>query len=836
VKWLRSNLVPCWCSDVTFRDNVTATYRVQLGPDCDLDALSEVVPYLAQLGISHLYCSSYLQAAPGSTHGYDVVDHTRVSADLGGPAALGRLTEVLADHNMGHILDVIPNHMAIGTRASKWWWDVLKNGPESPFARFFDIDWNPPDRRLTGKILVPVLGDHYGRVLEAGELQLVESGDELVVRYYDHEAPIAPGSRDQLPGSGSLDVINKEPALLHLLLENQHFRLAYWRTDLELNYRRFFDINELVALRMEEADVFEQVHAVALSLVAGGRLTGLRIDHIDGLKNPGKYLRDLRARAPDTYIVVEKILAPDEDLPDWPVEGTTGYDWLNRVLAVLIDPDGEKPLSDLYTNFTGEISELGVLTHQKKLKVMDELLASDIERLVALLTEVCERHPRHRDYTRHDLRAALRGVIAELDVYRTYIDAATRTVRSNDAHRIETAIAAAQERNPELDPDLLDFLGSVLLVRFEGAPESEFVMRWQQTTGAVMAKAVEDTLFYNYNRMIALNEVGGNPGSWALSVDDFHAANARSVELWPQSMLSTSTHDTKRSEDVRARLLLLSEIPDAWAEAVKAWADHNEVHKRSELPDRNTEYLLYQTLVGAYPLDVERAVAYMHKAASEAKRFTSWIAPDAAYEHALERFVRAVLADNVFVASLASFVHQLVAPGRIKSLAMLLLKLTCPGVPDTYQGNEIWDLSLVDPDNRRPVNYVRRRELLSVITGAGADDVWARADSGAPKMFLLQRALELRRRWPGAFTRAGGYEPLKVDGPDADAFIGFQRGGRVAVVVPRFVMRDDFDAHIRLPEGPWRDVLTTEDRSGRIGLSDLLTRFPVALLERALPE
>jgi (1->4)-alpha-D-glucan 1-alpha-D-glucosylmutase len=811
--------------------DIRATYRVQLNHAFDLDAAADRVSYLAELGISHLYCSPYLQAAPGSQHGYDVVDHTSVNAELGGMDALERLAEELAARDMGHILDVIPNHMAIGSRASKWWWDVLKNGPDSSYARFFDIDWDPPDRRLSGKILVPILGDHYGRVLEAGELELAEADGELVVRYFDHEAPIAPGSLEQLPGEGSVERINSEPALLHSVLENQHFRLSYWRTDLELNYRRFFDINDLVALRVEEPEVFEHVHALALDLVDRGLLDGLRIDHVDGLRNPSVYLGNLRERARDVYIIVEKILEPGEELPAWPVEGTTGYDFLNRVAGPFVDPDGEKPLTDFYTTFTGEISDLSELTYELKLKVMDELLASDVERLVALLSEVCERHPRHRDYPRHDLREALRTVVAELDVYRTYVDADARTVRSEDAHRIDATVAAARTRRPDLDVDLFEFLAGLLLGRSEGGPEAEFTMRWQQTTGPVMAKGLEDTLFYNYNRMVALNEVGGDPGFWGSSVEEFHESNQAAADNWPHSLLATSTHDTKRSEDVRARLLLLTEIPDHWAEAVREWAGQNDRHKRSGYPDRNTEYLLYQTLVGAHPLGVERAVAHMHKATKEAKRFTSWTAPEPDYDKAVEEFVRAVLGDSDFVAALDEFVAPLVGPGRVNSLAMLLLKLTCPGVPDIYQGTETWDLSLVDPDNRRPVDYGARRSLLSFIAGASADDVAARAEIGAPKMFVIQRALDLRRRRPEAFE-AASYTPLSVAGPGANKLIAFGRGARVAVVVPRLVMGPSSPATVQLPPGMWHNVFTTERWADEASTTELFANFPVALLER----
>jgi (1->4)-alpha-D-glucan 1-alpha-D-glucosylmutase len=816
---------------------VSATYRVQLQPEFDLNAAAELVPYLSELGVTHMYCSPYLQARPGSTHGYDVVDHTQINDELGGREGFDRLCKALAAHEMGQILDVVPNHMAIAGRMSRWWWDVLKHGPDSPFERFFDIDWDPPDRRLTGKILVPILGDHYGRVLETDELCLELIDRELVVRYHDHEVPVSPGSLEQLPGAGS-DVsavvarVNSEPALLHALLERQHYRLAYWRTDLELNYRRFFDINELVALRVEESEVFERVHALALELADEGHVDGLRIDHVDGLNDPHSYVKKLRSRARHAYIVVEKVLQSDEDLPDWPVEGTTGYDFLNRAFRVFLDPAGAKPLTDFYTTFTGEIGDLAELTIEKKLKVMDELVASDIDRLVVLLADVCERHPRHRDYSRHDLSAALRAVVAELDVYRTYVDATSRSIRGPDAHRVEAAVDRAKERRPDVDPDLFEFLASLLLLRYEGRPEAKFVMRLQQTTGAVMAKAIEDTLFYSYNRMIGLNEVGLNPASWGLSVEEFHELSQRAARHWPRTMLTTSSHDTKRSEDVRARLALLSEIPDRWMDAVRAWAAHNEIHRTMDLPDRNTEYLFYQTLVGAHPLGVERAVEYMKKATKEAKRYTSWVSPDPEYDSAVEHFVRGVLGDEEFIGQLEDFVTPLIDPGRVVSLAQVLLKLTSPGVPDIYQGNELWDLSLVDPDNRRPVTFDLRREVLASVRSSGPKEVLAQSDSGAPKMFLTARALDLRRRRPEAFGPDASYTPLQIKGPETHRYFAYVRADRVAVVVPRFVMEaPNPAASVDLPAGNWRDSFTGASFSSSQRVFDLLSEFPVALLE-----
>jgi (1->4)-alpha-D-glucan 1-alpha-D-glucosylmutase len=814
------------------RDAPGATYRVQLRPDFDFDDLVEVVPYLAELGITHVYCSPYLRAAPGSTHGYDVVDHTSINPELGGPEGHERMCAALAEHGMSHILDVVPNHMAIGGRASMWWWDLLRNGPASKYARFFDVDWDPPEPRLKGKILMPVLGDQYGRVLEAGGLKLERDGDEVIVRYVDHEAPIAPGSIENIPGApddldDAIELINSEPALLHALLEQQNYRLARWRTDLELNYRRFFDINELVALRMEESEVFDLVHSLPLELLDDGRLAGMRIDHVDGLRDPHRYLERLRAEAgEDAYIVVEKILEPGEELPrDWPVQGTTGYDFLNLAGGLFVDPAGEKPLTDQYVTFSGEISDLEELVHEKKLQIMEEILPSEIERLVSVLIDICERHPRHRDYTRNELRDALRETIAALDVYRTYTDAQARTVRPEDIRRIEHALETAQMRSIDIDPDLFGFLNELLLLRYEGLAESDFVMSLQQTTGAVMAKSVEDTAFYNYNRFVTSNEVGGSPSVWGTSIEEFHTTMKRAAAHRPSSMLTTSTHDTKRSEDVRARLLLLTEIPDAWSEAVRRWSRINERHRTDPFPDRNAEYLMYQTVVGAFPLGVERAVEYMRKAAKEAKRYTSWTTPDEDYDAALEAFVRGALGDDEFLSDLEDFVVPLIAPGRVNSLAQTLLKLTCPGVPDVYQGCELWDLSLVDPDNRRAVDYAARRELLATCTSAAT--AMERWDEGGPKLYLIRTALRLRKR-----IEAADYEPLTVEGAGAEHALAFARG-QVVAVVPRLVLSRPegwADSEVLLPEGERTNVLTMDPVSVRPTLGELWDRFPVALL------
>lgn len=811
-----------------------ATYRVQLHAGFTLDDAADLVDYLADLGISHVYCSPYLRSTAGSMHGYDVVDHTKIDDELGGMDALERFCAALARRGMGHILDIVPNHMAVAGRANPAWWDVLQHGPDGRYARFFDIDWDPPEARLRGKVLLPVLGDRYGVVLDAGDLVLAEEDGDVVVSYYDHSFPLAPGSLEQLLGpDASIERVNSEPALLHALLERQYYRLAYWRTDLELNYRRFFDINELVALRMEEPEVFAHVHKLPFELVRAGKLDGLRVDHVDGLGAPGHYLADVRGEIGDAYLVVEKITEADERIPEeWPVEGTTGYDFLNLVGGLLVDGRAEHDLTLLYEEIVGAPEDPAELVWDAKHQVMTELLGADIERLTEQLITVCERHPPHRDYTRVELRDALRELIAGLDVYRTYADPQAGTIGHEDVARIRAAQAEAHARRPDLDPALLEFLAGLLLLEHEGGPEHDFVLRFQQTTGPVTAKAVEDTVFYRYVRFVALNEVGGDPARFGISPAHFHA---RMHAALPRSMAATSTHDTKRSEDVRARLALLSELPDEWAAHVARWRKTNERHKVDGLPDPHAEYLLYQTLVGAHPLSAERAVAYMEKATKEAKRLTSWTAADEEYDDALRTFVRAVLADAEFVADLDSFVAPLVEPGRINALAQTLLKLTCPGIPDLYQGTESWDLSLVDPDNRRPVDFAARRRLLDAAAGASPEDALARADEGLPKMVVIQRALALRRDDPDAFTD-GTYEPIATNGPGADHVVAFRRADRIACAVPRLVTRrpDEWgDAHIDLGAGGWTNVFTGDESSSETTVGRLLARFPVALLRRA---
>jgi len=811
-----------------------ATYRVQLHADFTFDDAASIVPYLARLGITHLYCSPYLQARTGSTHGYDVVDHHRISEELGGSEAHARLVDALKDHRMGHILDLVPNHMAIGERANRWWWDVLRNGPASRYATHFDINWDPPDEKLRWMVHCPVLGDHYGRVLEAGDIEVAREGEEVVLRYFEHIFPVSPVSLKELAGDdvdGFIEEANSDPALLHALHERQHYRLAFWKTaGQELNYRRFFAINELVALRMENPVVFEQVHELVLELVRDGDLDGLRVDHIDGLRDPEDYLQRLRAEARNAYIVVEKILEPSESLPGtWPVEGTTGYDFLNVAGGLMVDPSAESAFTELYGSVTGTSPDIEEMTREKKWLLMETELATDLERLTDLFVDVCEAYPRYRDYTRAELRDALGETIAAFPVYRSHV----RSPRSSeqDARVVGEAIELASKRRTDLEPELFELLADVLLMRTDHPLDKELAFRFQQTSGPVMAKGVEDTLFYAYNRFAMLNEVGGNPARFGVRVEEFHSFNEARALDWPNAMLASSTHDTKRSEDVRARMAVLSEIPGRWREKVTHWSERNARYRSNYLPDKDMEYLVYQTLVGAWPLSAERATEYMAKASKEAKVHTSWIDPNDAYDDALRSFVEGILSDEDFVKDLVAFVEPLIDAGYVNSLAQTLLKMTCPGVPDIYQGQELWDFSLVDPDNRRPVDYEDRSTLAKDIDRLSVAEAWAQRPTGRAKLMVIERALKLRAARPGAF--AGPYRRLTAEGPGGDHLVAFSRADEVVVAVPRLTMGPrSRDASLTLPAGSWRDVFTGAARSDGVPVGDLLDRFPVALLEK----
>jgi (1->4)-alpha-D-glucan 1-alpha-D-glucosylmutase len=874
-----------------------ATYRVQLHSGFTFDDAANITEYLAELGISHLYCSPYLQATPGSTHGYDVVDYRRVNEDLGGAAGHARLHSALRENGLGQILDIVPNHMAIVSPYNPWWWDVLENGPASNYSSYFDVDWETPEMRLRNSVLIPVLGDQYGEVLASGAIQFERDGAALTVRYHEHRFPVAPRSFDtilaaaaercgsdqlaflgdsfgRLPLPTATDTestrrrhrdkdvlqtmlariireqsevgpaidaviaeINSQHDLLHLLLERQNFRLAYWRAaSRDLGYRRFFDINTLVGLRMEDRNVFADTHFLVLRWLADGTLDGVRIDHIDGLRDPEQYLQSLHQAQPNAWLLVEKILESGESLREsWPIAGTTGYDFLNLVGGVLIDPAGHRPLTRFYSEFTGEPTDFAQIVLEKKDLVMRDVLGSDLNRLTALFVEVCERHPRHRDYTRHELHEAIRAVVARMPVYRTYVrEAADTPICAEDERYIGSVIDAATLDRPEIDPRLFDFLDDILLLRQRGDLEAELAMRFQQFTGPVMAKSVEDTAFYCFNRFAALNEVGGDPTRFSRTVEEFHRDCERARARWPRRMLATSTHDTKRSEDLRARMSLLAEIPEQWIAAVRGWSELNRPFWRGGLSDRNAEYLFYQTLVGAWPIELDRIVEYMRKAAREAKLRTSWTAPNEEYERSLIGFIEGALGNPEFVNEIAAFVMPLIWPGRINALAQTLIKLTAPGVPDFYQGSELWSITLVDPDNRRAIDYAQRRRLLAELRGLTVEQIVARAEEGLPKLWLIRQALDLRRRRPHLFGSDGSYRPLYAHGERAAHAIAFSRGDGAIVVAPRLPIGlgcDWGDTIIRLPLGRWNNVLTGDVfDGGETPLADVMRRFPVCLL------
>jgi len=945
----------------------TATYRIQFNAGFTFRQATEIVPYLAELGISDLYASPYLQARPGSMHGYDIVNHASLNPEIGTEHDHARMSAALREHGMGHLLDIVPNHMGIAGGANAWWMDVLENGWSSPCAPFFDVDWRPRKPELEGKVLLPVLGDQYGRVLERGELRLAYADGAFRLEYFENGFPVAPASTaavlrlalegldgvlddehpdrmelesvatalERLPARRHTDpasvaerrrekvvtqrrlctlvtqsepvraaldaavaAFNGDPAdprsfdRLDALLGEQSYRLAFWRVAAEeINYRRFFDVNDLAGVRVEAPQVFQETHRLILRLVREGRVTGLRIDHPDGLFHPRDYLRDLQREcagidAPEPfYVLVEKILTGDEPLPeDWPVAGTVGYEFLNQVNGLFVDPSGEEKMDAVYRAFTGARTAFGDLVYEKKRLILRSSLVSELTVLTTMLDRISERDRRSRDFTWGALRDALREVVACFPVYRTYVDAFAGQVAERDREYVDLAVRRARRRNPGTSGLIFDFVRNTLLLHWpEGLDEearrehARFVMKFQQLTGPVMAKGVEDTAFYVFNRLVSLNEVGGGPDRFGWTPEEFHLAMLDRAERWPHALSTSSTHDTKRSEDVRARIDVLSELPDLWAQRVEAWAGFNAAHRRAEdgrpIPDPNDEYLLYQTLVGAWPLGevdeaarrelIGRLQGYVEKATREAKTHTSWINPDPAYDEGIAGFVAAILdaGNTAFLEDFLPFQRMVARMGMVNALAQTLVKLTAPGVPDVYQGQESWDFSLVDPDNRRPVDYGYRTRLLDALRARGeevdgatlARELVEGWKDGRIKMHVVRQALRLRRALPGVFGR-GAYLPLAPEGERAEHVVAFARaaeGAAAVTLVPRLVATLTRDRGFALPQardwgrtripfpaelaGRWRDVLTGEEtRIGEKGVeaAAAFSILPVALLER----
>ena len=835
-----------------------ATYRVQLHKDFRFADAIKLVPYLEQIGVSHLYASPFLKARPGSMHGYDVVDHSRVNPEIGSEAELNQLIDTLHRHGLGLVVDVVPNHMGVLQGDNGWWLDVLERGRASPYAKFFDVDWT----RGGGKLLLPVLGKHYGEALEAGEIKLARSAGKWVVSYFDHRFPLNKKSVQNL----NAEIVRKDPLELHRLLERQHYRLSYWRVASdEINYRRFFEITDLAAVRVEDPAVFEETHRLVARLAKRPGVQGLRVDHPDGLADPRQYLERLGALGERPWLVVEKILADYERLPeDWPVHGTTGYRYANVLTGLFVDSAAERRFDLIYRRFTGERQTFAEVAHESRMLIMNTTLAAELQGLSMRLARIAAGNRFTRDYTASGLRKALAEIAALFPVYRSYVTA--RGASDTDRRWIEWAVRAARRASRIADPSVFDFVQGVLTL--DAAPPGgarrqamvDFAMRFQQFTAPVVAKGVEDTAFYRYHRLIALNEVGGHPAHFGLSLKAFHAASDDRAKQWPYTMLGTSTHDTKRSEDVRARLGLLSELPSAWLLALRRWSKLTRSH-RSEaegesLPSRADEYHYYQSLLGIWPPSPpssaalkslqERLTAYMLKAVREAKVRTSWINPDADYEAALERFIAESLHNALFLKDVNETIARLAPLGYLVGLSQALLKVASPGVPDYYQGTELWDFSLVDPDNRRPVDYDLRRKLLT--RQRRAEDLLRNLADGQAKLHVIREGLKLRKQHPELF-HGGRYQPLYASSGREENIVAFAlrgEGRSIVAAAPRLFAglvseqqpypmgHAAWDsARLPVPAGRYRDVLTggeIDASGGSVSLAVLLGEFPVALL------
>jgi (1->4)-alpha-D-glucan 1-alpha-D-glucosylmutase len=918
----------------------TATYRLQFSPRFRFVDATALVPYLAGLGISHLYASPYLRARPGSEHGYDVIDPNSLNPEIGTPQEHAALIEASQRAGLGHILDFVPNHMGIS--GNPWWHDVLEWGEDSPYAEYFDIDWRPQRRELHGKVLLPFLGDHYGAVLDRGELIVIFAPERgaFEIAYFERRFPLATASYEALLSLAAekhgdeawplralaaefprasrersaelkteLATVAREPAnavaieaalaryraghepqaadRLDALLASQHYRLAFWRVSVdEINYRRFFDINDLAAVRVEDAEVLAQTHRFAFELIGEGRVQGLRIDHVDGLYNPESYCNLLGDRAAalghPQYLVVEKVLAPFEHLrSDWRIAGTTGYDFLNLVNGLFVDGRSELAFDRLYRRFAGVTGDFDQFAYRAKKDIMRTSLASELGVLATMLDRIAESDRRSNDYTFNVLRDALVEVIASFPVYRTYVT--SEELEEDDRRFIEWAVGVARKRSQLGDDRVFDFIESVLTVaapqispNYERRAVLRFAMKFQQYTSPVTAKGVEDTAFYRYVRLLSLNEVGGDPRRFGTSVAAFHRENAERAEHHPHALLATATHDHKRGEDVRTRLDALTEMPGLWDRTIRRWSRLNARKKRTvdgtSAPTENDEYALYQTLLGTWPAGwlehgeipaaeraayVERIEAYLRKAIREAKFRSSWTNPNVAYEDAAFAFVDRILAakgSGTFQRELASLARECATLGMFSSLAQTTLKLTSPGIPDLYQGTEVWDLSLVDPDNRRAVDYQARGAMLIEFEAALqheralelCDDLLRSWPDGRIKAYVVWRLLHLRRDLAALFLQ-GNYVALETSGARGEHLVAFAREGIVTLaprLVRRLLVRDE--RAVRLTFGDervllarnaprsYQDVFTgavyEANEAGQLGVAEILGCFPVAVL------
>ncbi len=932
-----------------------ATYRLQHNHTFTFDDAVAILPWLANLGVSHLYASPIFRATPGSLHGYDVVDYSEINPELGGRAGFDRLVAAARDHNLGIILDFVPNHMGIENGANGWWQDVLEHGPASPYADYFDIDWTPITQELRNKVLLPVLGDQYGVVLENGELRLGYDDGAFTVHYWETPLPVSPATypmvlqpvldrtqdtldtddldrlelesvitaferltdldvtrepgvadaryREQLVSRHRLAALVDRSELvrqtideviedwngtlgdprsfdrLDALLARQCWRVAFWRVAAEeINYRRFFAINTLAAIRQEEPELFQATHRLLMELLAAGAVDGVRIDHPDGLWDPEGYFYDLQAEylavttlvaegvQPDDvysedhqdqlrelrtqcraelegqgdrerrwplYVLAEKILEHGEALPThWPIAGTVGYDFAHAATALFVDTSARQMFDRIVSRFTGDSIRFPELVYRMKHQMMTEAFLSEMTVLTAGLNRIAEGDRRSRDFTVNSLRDALREIIASFSVYRTYTTCESEGVEDRDRQYIEGAVAQARRRNPGLAPSLFDFIENVLLLHVSEAPGAAarfdrrcyFAMKLQQLSGPVMAKGLEDTAFYRYNRLVSLNEVGGDPSRFGINPEEFHRQNRQRLRQWPDAMLSSSTHDTKRSEDVRARISVLSQRPTEWRAAINRWSRLNRKLKRkidgALAPHRADEYVIYQTLIGTWPVEgirnadrasyLARLQEYTIKIVREAARFSNWVNPDEAYEDALNAFIAGMFdlrRSGKLLDDVDAFVAGVLPVGLQAGLGAQVLKLTSPGVPDIYQGTEVWDDSLVDPDNRRPVDFGAIRTLADRYPSI--DDAWGNAGDGAIKVMVTQRLLAVRAEYPALFSD-GDYVAVPVGDDRGVAFVRADAGKAMFVFValgPEGVGREDVVLPERFRDCEWVDAL-----------------------------